>query len=270
MDDLKKGEVVMRDCSRRTFLGAVVVGSAGLLAGCASTPAKEEGVKAPASPDANSKSDSSSAADSAANVDAENSLPTLPPADPDMENQFQVDKNINIETVDDWLGRPDVAYRDMRMIHDPADYAAIGGDSDLSITVEGFHITPFPYIGTLQELPVEGAYDGPRLFDIEWDGANVAVATPRFQESMRIIEEVFPKDKAIFIMCGGAGYAFMMRQLLVYLGWDPSKLYNLGGAWDYTGYHPVIIVEHEGSQTDYMLWRADIVDFGLEYLHPVA
>ena len=62
----------------------------------------------------------------------------------------------------------------------------------------------------------------------------------------------------------------VMGQLLVYLGWDPSKLYNLGGAWDYTGYHPVIIVEHEDSQTDYMLWRADIVDFGLEYLHPVA
>lgn len=228
---------------RREFIGAAVLGAAAVLAGCASMPE--------------------------ADGSAKNAPAPLPPADPDMENQFQVDKNINMTTIDQWLGRADVAYRDMRMIHDPADYAAIGGDPDLSIAIEGFRITPFPFIGTLQELPVAGAYDGPRLFDVEWDGPNVASATPRYQESQQIIDELFPKDKAIFIMCGGAGYAFMMRQLLIYLGWDASKLYNIGGAWDYTGDHPVILVRHEGDETDYMLWRADIVDFGLEYLHPV-
>ncbi|MEC4273699.1 hypothetical protein VJ923_11075 [Adlercreutzia sp. R25] len=196
-------------------------------------------------------------------------LPPLPPAQPDLENPFLIDRNIAMDTVDDWLGRPDAVYRDMRMIHDPADYEAIGGDSELSITIEGFRITPFPFIGTLQALPVAGAYEGDCLFDVEWDGADVASVQPRYEESMQILEELFPKDKAIFIMCGGAGYAFMMRQLLSYLGWNESRLYNLGGAWDYVGRYPVELVRHEGGETRYMLWRGDIVDFGFEHLTPL-
>lgn len=160
----------------------------------------------------------------------------LPPAEPDQESPFHVDANINMTTIDDWIRRDDVEYTDMRMIHDTAEYEAIGGDSDLSVTVEGFKIVPFPYVGTLQELLVDGAYDGERLFDITWadDGA-VEKATPRYEESMQIIEDLFPKDKANFIMCGGAGYAHMMSELLKYLGWDEKRVYNVGGGWDYTG-----------------------------------
>lgn len=247
--------------SRRAFAAVgLAAASAVLLGGCSS----EKGVEENASP--------ATLADAteALSADARAELPPLPAADSDTDSQFLIDRTITIGTVDDWLGRDDVAYRDMRMIHDPADYEAIGGDSELSVTIEGFRVTPYPLIGTLQELPVSGAYEGDRLFDVEWDGAEVVSTTPRYEESMAILEELFPKDKALFIMCGGAGYAFMMRQLLAYLGWDESRLYNLGGAWDYVGRYPVELVRHEEGETRYMLWRGDIVDFGLEYLTPIS
>lgn len=247
---------------RREFLGLAAAGAGLLLAGCSVNSAGEPG-------DESARGAEASGAEAFPATDPD-AMPPLPSAEPDTESPFLVDKNINMDTIDDWLGREDVAYRDMRLVRDPADYAAIGGDADLSFVLEGFKVTPFPLIGTLQELPVEGAYTGDRLFDIRWsDEGTVAAVTPRYEESMQIIEELFPRDRAVFLMCGGAGYASMMRQLLLYLGWDASRLYNVGGAWDYTGYHPVEIAHSDGDNTRWYLWRADIADFGLEHLHPV-
>lgn len=218
---------------RREFLGLAAAGAGLLLVGCSagagdgsagSEAAGTEGAPGAEVPGVGTSSTAEAT-----------STPPLPAADPDADNPFQVDRNINMETIDDWLGREDVAYRDMRLVRDPADYASMGGDADLSFVLEGFKVTPFPLIGTLQELPVEGAYEGDRLFGIQWnEDGTVASARPRYEESMQIIEELFPHDRALFLMCGGAGYAFMMRQLLLYLGWDASRLYNVGGAWDYT------------------------------------
>ena len=50
--------------------------------------------------------------------------------------QFGIDKNINEATIDQYLGRSDTVYRDMRMLKDEADYEAIGGDSYLSGMIE--------------------------------------------------------------------------------------------------------------------------------------
>ena len=48
---------------------------------------------------------------------------------------------------------------------------------------------------------------------------------------MDIIEQIFPKDKVIFLMCGGGGYAGMTKNFLVSMGWDENKIYNVGGYW---------------------------------------
>ena len=123
----------------------------------------------------------------------------LPAAAPDASSQFGVDKNINMATVDSWLGRTDVAYRDVRLLFDTADFAAIGGQADLTRTIRGFRIVPYPYMATLPALPVSGAYGGERLFDVTWgtDGS-IASAKPNYAESKMILEELFPKDKAVF------------------------------------------------------------------------
>lgn len=197
----------------------------------------------------------------------------LPPAEPDPESMFAVDLNVNMDTIDDYLGLDGVCYRDMRMVKDPADYAAIGGDAVLSIGLEGFKTVPFPLIATLQQLPVEGAYDGERLFDVVWneDGTPASIE-PRYEQSQMIVEDLFPRDRPIVLCCGGGGYAGMMRQLLIGMGYDPALLYNAGGVWDYTGYHAVEYARHDEAtgKTAYFLWRADIATIDFEQLTSIV
>ena len=198
----------------------------------------------------------------------------LPASEPDETNMFGVDKNINMETLDQYLGRDDVAYRDVRMLFDPADYAAIGGNADLASTVEGFRIVPYPYLATLSALPVAGAYDGDTLFTLTWnEDGSIATATANYEESMLVLEDLFPKDKAIFLMCGGGGYAGMTKSLLIFLGWDPSLLYNVGGNWSYQGDHGVELIQYseDANGNDYFAtWRADYAYIDFSRLHPAA
>ena len=147
--------------------------------------------------------------------------------------QFGIDKNINESTIDEYLGRSDSVYRDMRMLKDPGNYEAIGGDSYLSGFVEGFEVIPFPYLTNVTGLPEEvgETYTGETLFTQDESGNYVA----NYEESMEILEAIFPRDKNIFLMCGGGGYAGMTKTMLVALGWDENKIYNVGAYWSYNG-----------------------------------
>ena len=199
--------------------------------------------------------------------------PALPAPSADSESQFHVDANINMKTIDGYLDRNDAVYRDMRMLFDPADYGAIGGEADLTRTIRGFKVVPYPYIATLQTLPVDGAYEGDCLFDVEWapDGT-VASAKANYGESMLILTELFPQDRAIFLMCGGGGYAGMMKELLLYLGWDGALLYNIGANWEYKGENALeLIVYPEEADGDkiYASWRADYAYIDFSHLNPV-
>lgn len=147
--------------------------------------------------------------------------------------ELGIDKNVNESTIDEYLNRSDAVYRDLRMLKDPGNYEAIGGDSYLSGFVDGFEVVPFPYIVNVTGLPeaVGGTYTGPTLFRQHSDGSYTA----NYAESMDIIEGLFPKDKVIFLMCGGGGYSGMMKNMLVKLGWDENKIYDVGGYWFYEG-----------------------------------
>lgn len=151
--------------------------------------------------------------------------------------ELGIDKNINESTIDMYLNRSDAVYRDVRMLVDPGNYAAIGGDANLSGFVKGFEVVPLPYIMNVTGLPeaVGKTYDGPTLFTVADDGK----VTANYKESMAILEALFPRDKVIFLMCGGGGYSGMMKNLLVKLGWDESKIYDVGGYWYYEGENDV-------------------------------
>ena len=151
--------------------------------------------------------------------------------------QFGIDKNINESTIDEYLGRSDSVYRDMRMLKDPGNYEAIGGDSYLSGFVEGFEVVPLPYLTNVTGLPedVGETYTGATLFTQDESGNYVA----NYEESMEILEAIFPRDKNIFLMCGGGGYAGMTKTMLVALGWDEDKIYNVGAYWSYNGNNKV-------------------------------
>jgi len=188
---------------------------------------------------------------STASTNTTEALKALPEAEVDSSSMFGVDKNININTIDEWVGRDDVAYIDMRMLIDPGDYSSIGGDPVLSGTVEGFEVVPYPFLANLTGLPETVAktqYNGPTLFTLTWDAdGKIASVTPNYEESEMVINDLFPKDKAIFLMCGGGGYAGFTRALLLELGYDPGKVYNIGGFWEYKGEHKVNVAVSYGE-----------------------
>ena len=165
-------------------------------------------------------------------------MATLPA--PELEEgqrgELGIDKNINEETIDEYLGRSDAVYRDLRMLKDPGNYEAIGGDSYLTGFVNGFEVVPFPYLVNVTGLPEEvgETYRGKTLFTT--DGQEYKA---NYEESMEVLEALFPKDKVIFLMCGGGGYSGMMKKMLVALGWDENKIYDVGGYWFYDGENKV-------------------------------
>ncbi len=204
-------------------------------------------------------------------AEPESTAEPLPAPEVDVESQFGVDKNINMDTIDGYLGRDDVAYRDVRMLFDPADYASIGGEADLSKTITGFKVVPYPYIATLSSLPVANAYAGDTLFTVAWnDDGTIASVTENYRESMMILEELFPRDTAIFLMCGGGGYAGMTKTLLIYLGWDENLLYNIGANWEYTGDNALELIVYSEDADDENInatWRADYAYIDFSRLH---
>ena len=187
----------------------------------------------------------------------------LPPPEPD-GGPFGVDVNYNINTIDDHLGRPDVAYIDMRMLYDPADFESIGGISRLTRTLPGYRIVPLPYIATLSAMPVAGAYEGDKLFEITWgDNGDILACVPNYAESEAILSNLFPKDKAIFLMCGGGGYSGLTKSFLIYMGWDENMIYNTGGNWYYEG-NSSLDLTLPGDESVITTWVANysFIDFG--------
>lgn len=178
-----------------------------------------------------------------------------------------IDKNINEETIDKYLGRSDSVYRDMRMLKDPGNYEAIGGDSYLSGFVKGFEVVPYPYLTEVKGLPeaVGNSYQGKTLFTANEDGTYTA----NYKESLAFLEYYFPKDKYIFLMCGGGGYAGMTKNLLVSLGWDEKKIYDVGGYWFYNGKNNVEVKKENNGETTYDFWKVIYHDIDFDKLTEV-
>ena len=177
-----------------------------------------------------------------------------------LRRTFGIDKNINETTIDNYLNRSDSVYRDMRMLKDPGNYEAIGGDSYLSGFIKGFEVVPYPYIVNVTGLPEEvgKTYEGKTLFTLK-DGKYIA----NYNESLSILEYLFPKDKNIFLMCGAGGYAGSTKEMLVALGWDENRIYNIGGYWYYNGNNNVEVKRTTNNKTYYDFYKINYhnIDF---------
>jgi len=189
----------------------------------------------------------------------------LPELAEGQRGELGIDRNVNEATIDEYLGRSDAVYRDLRMLEDPGNYEAIGGDSKLSGFVRGFEVVPFPYIVNVMGLPeaVGDTYAGKTLFKQHSDGTYTA----NYEEAMTILEGLFPKDKVIFLMCGGGGYSGMMKNMLVALGWDGDKIYDVGGYWFYDGGNDVEVKRmlDDGSVV-YDFWKVPMHEIDFEKL----
>ena len=183
--------------------------------------------------------------------------------------ELGIDKNINESTIDQYLNRSDSVYRDMRLLADPGDYEAIGGDSYLSGFVAGFEVVPLPYLMNVTGLPeaVGSTYSGETLFTNNGDGTYTA----NYEESLAILEYLFPKDKNIFLMCGGGGYAGMTKALLVAEGWDETKIYDVGGYWFYEGENNVEVKRINSlGETVYDFWKVAYHDIDFSTLTKIS
>jgi len=180
--------------------------------------------------------------------------------------QFGIDKNINESTIDNYLNRSDSVYIDMRMLKDPGNYEAIGGDSYLSGFVKGFEVVSYPYLVNVEGLPEEvgDTYKGKTLFTFQDNKY-----TANYEESLEILEYFFPKDKYIFLMCGGGGYAGMTKAMLISLGWDKDKIYNVGGYWFYEGKNNVEVKRERKNKDVYDFWKVNYHDIDFDDLHEV-
>ena len=58
------------------------------------------------------------------------------------------------------------------------------------------------------------------------------------------------------MLCGGGGYAGQTMILLVSLGWDESKFYDVGGYWFYDGANKVSVKREENGKSVYDFWKA--------------
>lgn len=123
--------------------------------------------------------------------------------------------SINKDNLHEYLNREDVLYIDLR------DYADFGGKH-----LRNFEVVPyFAYIFNA-EAGTEGK---PQLF-----GGSVTAPVATYEESVEIMEVLFPKDATIFFMCQSGGRVKQCIQLLESLGWDTSKIYNVGGMGQFT------------------------------------
>ena len=180
--------------------------------------------------------------------------------------QFGIDKNINVTTIDNYLNRQDTIYHDMRMLVDPANFSVIGGDSYLSGFIKGFSVIPYPILCDKLDLPVEvgTGYQGETLFSYSNDEYH-----PNYKESMTILESLFPRDKNIFVMCGAGGYALATKTMLISLGWNKDKIWNVGCYWSYVGNNNVEVrkTNNEGEiYYDFSVVNYRDIDFGCLHL----
>lgn len=204
------------------------------------------------------------------NTDSKKYLPDnlpLPEVTGGERGMLGIDKNVNEETLDNYLGYEGIVYRDMRMLKDPGNYEAIGGDSYLSGFVKGFEVVPYPLLTEVKGLPeaVGDSYKGKTLFSVDKNGNYVA----NYKESMEYLEYYFPKDKVIFLICGGGGYAGMTKSLLASLGWDENKIYDVGGYWFYNGKNNVEVKQTKNGKVTYDFWKVTYHDIDFDSLTEV-
>ena len=87
-----------------------------------------------------------------------------------------------------------------------------------------------------------------------------------------MVRDLFPQDRPVFLMCTSGGRASMARNLLLFLGWNPGLVYNIGGQKDYKGKNLLEIVSYpvrRGGEDIRAVWRADYANIDTTFLHPV-
>ena len=114
--------------------------------------------------------------------------------------------NTHAKPLSDYLNMADARYFDLR---DASEGYGAGH-------VQGFESVSYfnTIVGT-----------GDQLFYTDADGKYVA----RYEESVSVLNKIFPKDTTLFVMCAVGGRVQPFLKLLAQYKYDMSKVYNVGG-----------------------------------------
>lgn len=172
---------------------------------------------------------------------------------------YGIDKNINEKTIDNYLHRSDVVYRDVRMLEDSASWENKGGTRNLEWFVEWFEVVPYAFLTQFPQEYIDqkasenvfGLYTWKTLFSLDENGNYI----PNYVESLEILEYLFPKDKYIFLMCGAGWYANFTKKMLVALWRDEKKIYNVWWYRNYEWNRGISTVNNNWDSVTYDFWK---------------
>jgi len=183
---------------------------------------------------------------------------------------YGIDKNINEKTIDNYLHRSDAVYRDVRMLEDSASWENKWWTRNLEWFVEWFEVVPYAFLTQFPQEYIDqkasenvfGLYTWKTLFSLDENWWYVA----NYEESMEILEFLFPKDKYIFLMCGAGGYANFTKKMLVALWRDESKIYNVWWYRNYEWNRGISTVNNNGDSVTYDFWKVPYHEINFDSL----
>ena len=183
---------------------------------------------------------------------------------------YGIDKNINEKTIDNYLHRTDVVYRDVRMLEDSASWENKWWTRNLEWFVEWFEVVPYAFLTQFPQEYIDqkasenvfGLYTWKTLFSLDENGNYIA----NYVESMEILEYLFPKDKYIFLMCGAGWYANFTKKMLIALWRDETKIYNVWWYRNYEWNRGISTINNNGNSVTYDFWKVPYYNIDFDSL----
>lgn len=141
------------------------------------------------------------------------------PEKKNIDGVYMSDSSVTTKNLDNYLFRKDTLYVDLRPYSWVMRYGYIAG----------FSFYPF------YDLLAHHSYEG-RLFTMGEDLGSIGSYIPNFVESETILYSLFPENKNIFVISTSGDEGCYFLNLLIQYGYDPSKLYNVGGFSNNAGF----------------------------------
>lgn len=153
------------------------------------------------------------------------------------------DSSVTTTNIDNYLFRDDSVYVDLRP------YSEVVKEGHIA----GFSFYPFyDFIATKEGTKdEEGNPSDNRLFKMKNQMGmlgQIGNFEPNYEESEFVLNKLFPKDKYIFAITISTNESMYFLNLLIQYGYDPAKLYNVGGFSIGTGLENIAYVNIENPK----------------------
>lgn len=143
------------------------------------------------------------------------------PEKTDPKSTSMIDSPIQPQNLDSYMFIEDAFYVDTRSLNQIRDEGYVAGFHWIPFYEFVASLTGSTTLYTMNQFPPK---DGQERIFLGDSGS----FTQNYEESNRIIERIFPKNKPILVISTAGVEATYLLNLLVQLGYDASLLYNVG------------------------------------------